>query len=205
MSMVLDLYIDVDRKERVRSPADSSVVAMPSFAQGNITTFRVRALQPSAVFNAPYTVVPNAGKTIQLAIGTKVGGTTTHCVEQFAWSLNADMADPYFYADVNFNTDQVSSLLGSNPAITSFLEINLVDGGQPRTIFSKQVTIEASVIKNAVLTVMPGQTALSLEAAVALFLQRTITGPITLVCATDPTKRRDLFIDTDGSWHDDAS
>src|SRR6185369_1543654 len=111
-----------------------SSIPMPKFSQGNVLTFRVRALQPTgAITGTIYTPVPNTGKTLQLAVGTKVGSGSTHYVEQYTWSLNGDAADPYFYADVSFNTDEVSDFLGSAPFGSTFLEINLVDGGTPKT------------------------------------------------------------------------
>ena len=202
--MVLDFYFDVDRKERVVGPTNKAIVAMPVFSQVNTHTFRIRALQPTGDLLTPYTPISNTGKTLQLALGSK-GGAQLHQVEQYTWALNPDQNDPYFYADVSFNTAGVVTLLAGQLTAESYLEINLVDGGNPKTLFSQLVTVEASVIQNSSLTVPAGQTPLSLETALALFLQRTIKGPVTLVCETDDTKRRDIFIAPDGTFHADAS
>lgn len=208
MAALLDLWIDLVRQKRVAGPANAQEVPLPTFTQGNIWTFRVRCLQQLSGFplaNPPYSVVPTAGKTLQLAIGTKTGGTTTHYVEQFTWTASTNLADPYFQADVTFDATATGSLIGTNPSAQSWLEINLVTDGVPKTILSQLVTIEASVIKNTTPTVPLGQTPISLETALALFLQRVIVGKVTFRNDTDPTKQRDLYTDIDGSFHEDPS
>src|SRR6266704_741272 len=190
--MVLDFYFDLDRQVRVASPVDKSILPIPIFAQNNVITFRIRALQPTGDEREPYTLVPNTGKTLQFALGTK-GGAQLHYVEQYTWGLNGDLADPYFYADVSFNTSGVVTLLNGAASAQTYLEVNLMDEGNPKRLFSSLVTVEASVIANNVLTVPAGQTALSLETALALFLQRAITGRITFVNSDDSTKRVDVY------------
>jgi hypothetical protein len=202
--MNLDLYIDTARKELVSGPLCSSIVQVPSFNQGNTINMRIRCLNPTANFpngNPPYSVLSTAGRSLQLAFGTKQGNTSTHYVEQFTWAASvADLADPYFYADVAMNTAGISTLLGSGSSASAWLEINLVEG-TPRTILSKQVTIEASVIKNDTLTVPAGLTPLSAEAAAALYLGRTIIGAFTLQNANG--KAISIYVDADGAFHTD--
>jgi hypothetical protein len=202
--MILDLYIDTARRELVAGPLSSSVVPMPVLSQGNTVTLRIRALTPTANFplgNPPYTLTAVAGKTLQLAIGTKLGSASTHYVEQYTWSAGTDLVDPYWYADVAMNTQAVSTLLGTSASKTAYLEINLV-AGTPQTILSKQVTIEASVIKNDALTVPVGLTPASMEAVMAL-LKNLVANSITLQNETDPSKQTLLTTGDDGTFHAD--
>ena len=197
--MNLDLYIDTARRVLVAGPQNSSIVQAPTFEQGNTVTMRIRALQPTANFPAgdpPYTLIPVAGRTLQLAIGTKVGNSQLHYVEQYVWTAGTDLIDAYWYADVAFNTDAVATAIGSSVSKTAYLEINLVEG-TPRTILSQQVTIEASVIKNDLVTVPAGLTPLSAEAARALFVAQ---GPWV---SPDGTKRANVYLGNDGAIHAD--
>lgn len=204
----IDFYCDIDRRVRVNSFTDRGIVTGMHFSQGDTLTFRVRALQPTGqVVGAPFSYVTNIGKTLELAIGTKVGNSSTHYVEQFTWDLNGDETDPYFYADVSFNTTNVSNLIGSGSSATAWLEIKLIDS-LPKTIFIDQVTLDATVIKSDAATVVPGQTALSAEAARALYLTHSIP------CSSDDPvwfvnkntgKQGALYVDDDGSTHFDPA
>src|ERR1039458_8816896 len=138
--MNLDLYIDTARRVLVAGPQNSSIVQAPVFEQGNTVTMRIRALQPTANFPAsdpPYTLIPTAGRTLQLAIGTKVGNSQLHYVEQYVWTDGTDLVDAYWFADVAFNTDAVATAIGASASKTAYLEINLVEGG-PRPTFMQQ-------------------------------------------------------------------
>lgn len=204
--MNLDFYIDTVRRELVGGPTNSTIVAVPVLAQGNTFTLRIRALTPTPDFpvsDPPYELVAVAGRTIQFAIGTKAGNASTHYVEQYTWTADtSDLSDPFWYADIAMNTAGITTLLGTSASATSWMEINLVEGA-PRTILSKQVTIEASVIKNATLTVPAGLTPLSAEAAAALYLAKSgVTGK-TVFTSPDGTKSAEVYYGDDGSWHVD--
>ncbi len=204
--MILDLYIDTARRKLVAGPANSSIVAMPVLSQGNTVRLRVRCLKPTANFplSPPlYEVIQTAGKTLQLAIGTKAGNASTHYTEQYTWSGAGDAADPYFEADLPMNTAAISNWLGASARNTSYLEINLVENATPGTILSEQVTVEASVIKNDTLTVPEGLTPLSAEVAHATFVQIEHLGSIILVSEEDPTKKRRLYVNAAGEFRAD--
>lgn len=201
----LDLYIDTARRCFVAGPLNTSVQSPPSFSQGNTVTLRIRCLNPTANFplgSPPYSLVDVSGKTLQLALGTKSGTSSTHYTELYSWSTSTDPADPYFYGDLPMNTAGISTLLGNSTDAKTYLEINLLVSGVPSTVFSDQVTVSASVIKNSTLTVPIGLTPLSAEAAAATYLSREITGPFTLISA-DGTKKVSVYVGTDGTFHAD--
>jgi hypothetical protein len=177
--MNLDLYIDTGRRELVSGPDNSSIVSVPTLSQGNTVTMRIRCLNPTANFPAsdpPYTLISTDGRTIQLAVGTKVGNSTTHYVEQYTWDAStADLSDPYWYADVSFNTAAITTLLGSAASTTAWLEVNLVEG------------------------VPAGLTPASMEAVLALLKNLTATS-IVLQNASDPSKQVLLTVGADGTF-----
>jgi hypothetical protein len=192
--MTLDLYIDTAQRKLVQGPLSSSFVNLPAFSQGNTVTLRIRCLTPTANFPAsspPYSLVSTSGRTLQLAIGTRAGNTSTHYAEQYTWTAGPDSADPYFTADLALNTAGVTTLLGSGATATAWLEINLVEG-TPRTVLSQQITIEASVIKNDTVTVPAGLTPLSAEAARAMFLTDVWS-------SQDGSKKYHVYVDNNGA------
>lgn len=200
----LDLYIDTTAQQAVSGFTNSSPVNIPVFTQDDTLNLRIRLMSRTATFPvSPYAWIPNTGLTLQVALGTKVGSGGTLYTQQYTWSLNSDLSDPYFFAALPMNTTGVANLLGSSPDASTFFEIKYVSGGVPTTVLSDQVTVQAAVIHASSLTVPPGLTPLSAEAAAASFLQRVIVGPITLVNATDSTKKALLYVDTDGSFHAD--
>lgn len=200
----LDLYIDTTAQIAVSGFSNSAQIDALTFTQEDTLNLRIRLLTRTSTFPViPYSFIPNTGLTLQVALGTKVGNAGNIYTQQFTWALNGDLSDPYFYAALPMNTGAIATLLGSTSSKTAFLEIKYVSSGVPTTVLSTQVTIQACVIHSGSLTVAPGLTPLSAEAAAASFLQRVIVGPITLVNATDSTKKALLYVDTDSSFHAD--
>lgn len=200
---VIDFYFDVDTRKRVTSIADGSILPMPQFGQGNTYTFRIRALQPTGapVGSNPYTAIQNSGKTIQLAISKTDGSTIL--TNQFTWGLNADPADPYFYADIPFNTSPINAALPNGATtLPAILEINLVDG-TPKRLFKGDIVIDGSIIANQTVTVPAGFTPATMEAVLAL-LANLVTDSLT-IRSGDRSHQERLWIDNDGSPHDDIS
>lgn len=200
----LDLYIDATAQQAVSGFANNSIFTIPPFTQEDTLNLRIRLMTRTATFPVnPYSYIPNTGLTLEVALGTKQGSGGTLYTQQFTWALNTDLSDPYFYASLPLNTSPIATLLGVNSSATAFFEIKYISGGVPTTVLSQQVTIQACVIHVGSLTVPAGLTPLSAEAAAAIFLQRTIIGPITLVNAIDQTKKCSVYVDTDGSFHAD--
>jgi hypothetical protein len=197
-----DFYIDVDRQKRVKSKSDASQVSLPPFALGDTYTIRIHALQPTgATIGTVYSPILTAGKTVKFAVGT-LGGAT-HYAEQYTWTGDdSDSNDPFFYADVSFNTAQMVALLNSQTSAKGFLQI-LIDDGTPKTILLEQVTLESAVILNSTLTVQQGQTWATMETVLALLLN--ITTDSVTIRSSDRAHSRRLWEDVDGTPHDDQS
>lgn len=200
----LDLYIDTTARQAVFGFTNSSQFQIPSFTQDDTINMKVRLMTRTATFPiTPYSYIPNTGLTLEVAIGTKIGTGGALYTNQYTWTLSTDLSDPYFSAQLPLNTAEIAALLGSSDSKTAFLEVKFIDGGVPTTVLSVQVTVQACVIHSGSFTVPAGLTPLSAEAAAAIYLQRTIVGPITLVNATDATKKCSVYVDTDGSFHAD--
>jgi hypothetical protein len=79
------------------------------------------------------------------------------------------------------NTAAISTLLGSSSSAQAWFEVKLIEDALPTTILSKQVSVQAAVIKDGGVIVPAGLTPLSVEAANVIYLQREISGPIYLI------------------------
>lgn len=197
-----DLYIDVVAGALISSLQNPQTTNPPPLVQGDNPTWRIWLCNPTGDPRTPYTLIPIAGLSLQVAIGDKVGNTTNYYTQQFTWAPSADPANPnYFIAQLPLNTAAITTLLGSGASANSTLQVVYIQGGFPTTVLEIQVTIQAAVIKNGGVIVPPGATFLSAETAAATYLKRTIVGAIIL---QNPNgKQVALFCDADGSFKAD--
>lgn len=191
---VLDLYIDTARNLFVSGLTSPAIFDLPAFTQGDTVTMRIRCLAPTVNFpfsNPPFTALSTSGRTLQLAIGTQRGGTIL--TQQYTWTASTNPGDPYFSADVPFNTANINAALISVNSIQSLMQINLIEG-TTRTVFFGAVNIQAAVIVPGALVVPAGQTPCSMEAVLAL-LQNIRTKSVTIISQPNGTHQEVLWLD----------
>jgi len=186
----------------VAGPTNPNVVTLPALVQGDTLTLNVYLLTRNASYplSNPFTILNNAGLTLQMAIGDKVGNATNYYATQFIWA--ADAANQYFTAQLALNTAAITALLGANSSAQAWLHVEYLQGGLPTTVLERQVTLQAAVIKaggNAPLP--PGLTPLSAEYANATFLTRQIVGAV--VWVSPAGKKFAQYCDDDGTVHVD--
>jgi hypothetical protein len=167
------IHIDVDRNLPVGGKSDSGIASLPQLTQQDTLGLRITLLSGFSRFS-DYTPVPVAGVTIEVALGAKVGNTSTLYSQQFTWTPSDDLADPYFEADLPMNTAEIATLIGSGAQAQAWLEVKMLTGGLPRTVLSQQVVISAAVIKDGALQAAALPTPISAETCEAIFLQRAI-------------------------------
>ncbi len=201
----IDLYIDTFAKRLVTSLTDTTPVRFPSLVQEDTPTLRIWLLQQVAnsTIEDPYVFIPTAGVTLQLAIGTRLGSSSTLYTQQYTWTASGDTTNPYFEAQLPMNTAGITTLLGNQGTASAYLEVKMTDT-YATTILSEQVTVLAAVIKSGGITSPIPTTALSAEVAAATFVKVEHTGSITLICETDSTKKIKLYCGTDGELHEDT-
>lgn len=199
-----DLYIDTANCKPVAGLGDSTIVSLPRFAQGDTLSMRIWLLAPTTTdrLATPYTFIPTTGLSLQVALGAKIGSTTTYYTQQFSWTASAEPNNPYWSAAFPMNTAAITSLISTGASASAWFEVKYLLGGLPTTVLCEEVTIHAGVIKSGGVTVPNGLTPLSAEAAMATYLQRTIEGQITLRNATSG-KEVLLYVDIDGVFHAD--
>jgi hypothetical protein len=201
----LDLYIDTTSCKPVAGFSNSSIIDLPLLIQGDTLNVRIWLMKRTSTHPVtPFEYIPNTDITLQVAIGTRVGTGGTLYTQQYTWTPNSDASNPYFSAQLPMNTSAIDSLLGASSSATAYLEVKYVSGGQPTTVLSQQITINAAVIHNGSITVPAGQTPLSAESAQALFLQRTITASAAApIIITNGTQSTALYVGSDGALHFD--
>jgi hypothetical protein len=194
------LYIDTDRSLPVAGVSDSSVVDLPAFVQEDSLNLRITLL---AGFSrvSDFTPIPVSGITLEVALGRKIGNTSTLYTQQFTWTASDDLADPYFEATLPMNTGAIATLLGANAQADAYFEVKMLDGGLPRTVLSRLVKVQAAVIKDGGLEEPALPTPISAETCEALFLQRTIPcssgNPVIL---QNGSVTMAVYVDTDGTF-----
>jgi hypothetical protein len=199
--MIQRLYIDIDNLQLVGGPSSPRRVGLPSFVQRDTGLIqRIQLL--NNLSGGVYAIVPTAGITLQVALGRKVGNATTYYTQQFTWTEGGTLSDPYFEANLPLNTPEIDTLLGASSSKSVVFEVKMIEGGLPKTILSKSVRIEASVIKDGGLQAVAVPTPISAEAANAIFLQRLViaTEDNPLVLGHTNGKRTALYLDTDGTF-----
>ena len=197
------LFLDLDRSEPVVGVSNSSIAQLPAFVQEDSLPLRITLLTGfSRISN--YIKVPVSGLTLEVALGAKIGNDSVLYTQQFTWTASTDLAQPYFEAVLPMNTNEIDDLLGENPSARAWFEVKVLDGGAPRTVLSKLVTVQAAVIKNGSIIAPALPTPLSAEAATAMFLQREIpctsSNPLVLV-NTNTGYKTAIWPNDDGSLH----
>lgn len=198
-----DLYVDVLNNQLVTSLANAAAAPIPPLIQGDTPTWRIFLVVPTGNFLAPYTSLSIGGLSLEVALGDKIGNATNYYATQFAWTPSSDPTNPnYFIGQFALNTDPITTALGGNASFQPWLEIKYVSAGVPTSVFQKQVTVNAAVIKGGGVVVPPGLNPISAEYANATFLTRTIHGGFFLV--DDNTgKKVFIYLADDGTVHMD--
>ena len=199
---LFDIFIDKAARKAVQGIASNTIVDLPPFVQGDTPTFRITILDrsPSYPLGIPYVAIPTAGLTLQVALGTRVGGATTYFAQQFTWVPDPGGA-PNWSAQFALNTAGINTLLGNDTSDQAWFEVKYLSGGLPTTVMDELVTVQAAVIKPGVLVVPPGLTAISAEEVNQAFLRKSNNG-FTLI-SPDGSKQAFLYLGNDGAFHVD--
>lgn len=207
-----NLYVDIAANALVTSDSDSTAAPLPPLVQGDTPTLNIYLLAKNPLAfqsgQSLYTIINNAGLTLHVVIGEKVGNNTDLYTSQYVWTPDAQ--NKFFSATLPLNTAAITTLIGGaaqSPApgptyggpVT--FEVKYLQAGVPSTVLEVPCIIAAAVDKGAgVGPVPPGQTPASVEYVNATFLTRRIQGQIILVSA-DGTKQAALYVDNDGTAH----
>ena len=204
--MTFDIYFD-NYGAIVAGPTSSTIIALPQFVQGDSPTLNLWPLVRTATYprGVPYSNLSIAGFTPEVSIGQKVGTGGTIYTQQLTWTASVDPLNPnYWTAIFPMNTAGINTLLGSAASASAYFEIKLLSGGVASTLVQQSVNVQASVFTPGALITPPGFNPASVEYVNATFLTRKIQGAVQLV-SQDGTKKAWLYLDNDGTFHNDPS
>jgi len=195
-----NLFIDTDRNKAVVGADDSSIAQLPPFVQEDSLQLKIWLLSGYSRL-ASYSQVPVSGITLEVAIGTRIGSSSTYYTQQFTWTPSEDLGQPYFSGTLSMATAGINTLLGSSGSAQAYLQIRKTEGGVPATILQEPITVFASVIKDGVEEVPAPLTPLSAEAANASYVRVVHTGSFDLMNANGLGIR--IYVDDTGAFRTD--
>jgi len=206
----VDIFINTFYQQFVQSATNSQVKPAPLMVLGDTPNWRIWIVVPIPNTNPPqYQLLQNnAVGGLQVALCSDPRGSAeVPQTQQYVWtpSGSSDPNQQYWTATIALNTVALSALFttGTTSQVNVWLEVKVISlGGFPTTIFQIKLPIQYAVITPANLIVPAGQTPLSLEEAMAIFLKRRIIGPVNIV---DPVNNHEavLYVAPDGSTHFD--
>jgi len=150
MPAVLELFNDTWNGRLVRGVNNAEAVALPAFYQGDSVTIRYYPLLPLDSARAPFfEKLALTSLTLQMVIGPRAGADAIKAA-QYTWSKqstpDAEGKLGYFYADLDLNTSELNTAIGTADQYSAFLEIKLAEGGKPyRVVFQGGFTLLATV------------------------------------------------------------
>lgn len=142
--------LSIDRQNKTLVAFNGSSSELPKFFQTNEQQFRIQIVDPTDDLSAPYEALDCSGMELRLVIVDAVtGGDDTVLAATFEDDWAYDTDNDWFTGVVNFNTDEMTAFLENVASADAVLEINLMDGGIPTTVYgsnqgAKNITINSN-------------------------------------------------------------
>ncbi len=140
------LKLIVNRQNRNLPGINGSVTQIPDLFQSNTISLIVQVVDPTGVFNNPYSIVDLAGFGLRASVGKTPTGTSggpapLALQDTFTW----DAVNKWFTADLALNTGDIDAYIGAAAFINAFFELNLTIAGSRITILQQQFVLRAVV------------------------------------------------------------
>jgi hypothetical protein len=159
MSAYIDLYIDVQSLpgRLVGGLTGGNPPVLTSLHQGSRLPLRIFPVKPTGLISSgsTYTAISVSDfSAIKIAVGPRAGtgspyaqaGAGTSYAFTAQTSADADGLSNYFYGELNLNTTELNSAVGTAESIQAYLEVHLAIAGAYRVVYQVPVIIAASVI-----------------------------------------------------------
>ena len=151
---VLNLYNDIVNNRLVEGLNSRASIALREFFQGETVSIRIFPVRPiaGAVVAPFYESVSVAAMSYRLSIGPAAGAESIKAYQD-TWTAqtSADSAglSNYLYADLNLNTTELNTAIGSDPTYTSSLfELQFSDNSAPYRIGYQGAFILRAVVRD---------------------------------------------------------
>lgn len=155
MADAIELFLDISTPTgaAVKSLSDLASVQIGPFYQGSLLKLRVTPVTPTGSKVSPpyFAKVPITTLNLLVTVGQRAGAEAIKAA-QYTWSqqLTADTEGKsgYFYADLNLNTTDLNTAIGTADTYQTYIEFQLSrSGGAYSPVFQQLITI-LSVVKD---------------------------------------------------------
>lgn len=210
---VLNLYNDIVNNRLVEGLNSRTSVALREFFQGETVSIRIFPVRPiaGAVVAPFYESVSVASMTYRLSIGPAAGSESLKAYQD-TWtaqtSADSSGLSNYLYADLDLNTTELNTAIGSSSSYTaSLFELQFSDNASPyRVGYQAGFTLKAVVrdVSGAATLPTPATSYPDWNQANSAFVKRNgEAGEAYILVSQDGTKRIRVSCGDDGSLHAD--
>jgi len=210
MSAYFQIYLDAfNRRLPLTLTNQAAFTGLANAYQYGKIKFRIYPVRPNGnVTGTLYSVLDLDNLTLKMGIGAKAGGEDLLAyTAPGSWSkvYDSGASGPgYFSGELDLNTTEMNTAIGSASSVSSFFEIQLGDSSDYRTAYSAAITVNATVMTSGAAASLPTAAAeyYTKEEVAGLFAKLYGSETITLQ-SPDGTRFRTLGVDNDGNAIDD--
>jgi hypothetical protein len=210
MASTIDIYNDVQNNVLYGSANASRPLVIPDLYQYGTLQLRWYPVRPTYSVLPPFfSNVDLDQLTLKMAIGPRAGAESPISA-QYTWTkaYTSGASGPgYMYANLDLNTTEVNTAIGTSDSITSYFEITMSEDGVPRVVYQTPVRIISAVTPPGSASSLPTPAAsyLSREECMELFVKwaNNQAGKTITLTSPDGTRDRIIGVRNDGSAQDD--
>lgn len=213
----IDVYLDASDPTKILRDLNGNTALPMSFFQGSNVSLRVYIARPTgAVTGARYAKVDISALSLQVAIGPRAGAEAIKAA-QYTWTkqISPDSAglSGYFYADIDLNTTDLNTAIGTSESYESYLEFRISESGASYRVITQAKFTLQSVVKDpgsASSTPTPSSSYLTRDECLELFVlwdnrnRSGNAGRNVVLVSPDGAHTRTIGVDNDGAGIDYA-
>lgn len=206
MAAEIILYNDILNGKLVRGLSDNGDFTLPSLVQYGSYALKVYPVYPTKTFPPVFAKVDISGMTLTAGIGARAGNESL-LAYQGTFSLNT--TDRYFYANLDCNTSEMNTAIGTLDSISTYFELRLTESGVARVTYQTPVKVYGAVDHVTAGGSLPTAAAnyLTREECEAMFVKwvnaAADAGKTITLISPDGTHQRIIGVNDDASAKDD--
>ena len=130
MADAISLYLDISipQGRLIKSLTDAGTFVLGPFYQGQLLKLRIYPVTVAGAIAPTITKVPLTNLDLQVAVGPRAGAEAIKAA-QYIWNkqiaADTDGESGYFYADLDLNTTDLNTAVGTNDTLSTYFEFLL--------------------------------------------------------------------------------
>lgn len=211
----VDLYLDASDPGKILKDLNGNTALPLNWYQGSNVSLRVYVARPTGLTTgARYAKIDITSLSLQVALGPRAGAEAIKAA-QYTWTkqttADSDGKLGYFYADLDLNTSDLNTAVGTSESYDAYLEFRISEGGANYRVVSQTPIKVLAVVKDpgsASSTPSPSSSYLTREECLEYFVMwdnrnRTENaGRSVVLVSPDAAHTRTLGVDNDGAGID---